>query len=584
MYMDIAVIILLIPLSLGTEVIPACSSNIYCTGPLLDAAQNAYIYDDSKSFVDMKLKVPESEIYEQFSVLQDGASASGMITNDEMRQFVETYFEEPGQEFEEWDPEDWVESPQMLNNIKDDNYRTWASDLNKIWKALGRKMKSDVFLNSDLYSIIPVTNPVIVPGGRFREFYYWDSYWVIKGLLLSDMKSTVKGMLENFMAMVEKYGFVPNGGRIYYTRRSQPPFLSLMVNEYYKATSDIAFVESHISTLRKEYDFWMAERGIIVDGYLLNIYISKINQPRPESYREDKEISDSLPTDEERQEWQSHVTSACESGWDFSTRWAGNAYSAEDEFLPQLQTRNIVPVDLNSILAKTESILSDFYQKIGNATASAEFANFYDNRVNAIENILWNENDGTYYDYSIVSNSHVKRYYASNVNPLWTKCFPDSVNVSERDEKLHLYLKNKGVLDFPGGIPTSKEESGQQWDFPNAWPPLVDMIIEGLETSESELLQNEAHTQAQKWLKSNYKAYNKAGAMFEKFDVTRSDGVAGSGGEYDVQEGFGWTNGVVLSLLDRYGDTATSSSGNLTGGGILCLLVVALQHFIITSL
>jgi len=278
------------------------------------------------------------------------------------------------------------------------------------------------------------------------------------------------------------------------------------------------------------------------------------------------------------------VTSACESGWDFSTRWAGNAYSTENEFLPQLQTRNIVPVDLNSILAKTESILSEFYQKIGNTTASAEFATFYENRVNAIENILWNENDGTYYDYSILSNSHVKRYYASNVNPLWTKCFPKSVNVSEREEKLHQYLKNEGVLDFPGGIPTSKEESGQQWDFPNAWPPLVDMIIEGLATSESELLQTEAHTQAQKWLKSNYKAYNKAGAMFEKFDVTRSDGVAGSGGEYDVQEGFGWTNGVVLSLLDRYGDTATSSSGNLTGGGILFLLAVVLQHFIITSL
>lgn len=243
-----------------------------------------------------------------------------------------------------------------------------------------------------------------------------------------------------------------------------------------------------------------------------------------------------------------------------------------------------MPVDLNSILAKTESILSEFYQKIGNTTASAEFATFYENRVNAIENILWNENDGTYYDYSILSNSHVKRYYASNVNPLWTKCFPKSVNVSEREEKLHQYLKNEGVLDFPGGIPTSKEESGQQWDFPNAWPPLVDMIIEGLATSESELLQTEAHTQAQKWLKSNYKAYNKAGAMFEKFDVTRSDGVAGSGGEYDVQEGFGWTNGVVLSLLDRYGDTATSSSGNLTGGGILFLLAVVLQHFIITSL
>ena len=102
------------------------------------------------------------------------------------------------------------------------------------WKDLGRKVISDVKENPDKYSLIYMKKPFIVPGGRFREVYYWDSYWTILGLLVSGMEETVKGMLENFADLINKYGLIPNGNRVYYTKRSQPPLYIAMVEEYYK--------------------------------------------------------------------------------------------------------------------------------------------------------------------------------------------------------------------------------------------------------------------------------------------------------------------------------------------------------------
>ncbi|ROT69950.1 trehalase 1, partial [Penaeus vannamei] len=133
-------------------------------------------------------------------------------------------------------------SPEFLDKVVDPELEQWGRKLNELWKDLGRKISDDVEQNPDKYSQIFVPNPVIVPGGRFREFYYWDSYWTIDGLLLTGMEETVKGMLENFIQMVNDYGMVPNGGRVYYTRRSQPPYLIPMVKLYMDQTNDLQFL------------------------------------------------------------------------------------------------------------------------------------------------------------------------------------------------------------------------------------------------------------------------------------------------------------------------------------------------------
>ena len=67
------------------------------------------------------------------------------------------------------------------------------------------------------------------PGGRFAETYYWDSYWIVQGLLVCGMAETARGMVLNALHQVREHGLVPNGARVYYLNRSQPPLLSDMV-------------------------------------------------------------------------------------------------------------------------------------------------------------------------------------------------------------------------------------------------------------------------------------------------------------------------------------------------------------------
>lgn len=218
------------------NLLPSCPSEIYCQGQLLHTVQMKEIYTDSKTFVDMKMKGKPKETLEAFNAFM--AEKNNDPSREELKAWVESNFEKPGAEFEDWIPDDWVANPAFLKHIKDADLREFASKLNQIWHELGRKMIADVAINSDQYSIIPVDHPVIVPGGRFREFYYWDSYWIVKGLLLSEMKKTTRGMLENFLSIVQRYGFIPNGGRIYYSMRSQPPLLCAMVKAYVDATND----------------------------------------------------------------------------------------------------------------------------------------------------------------------------------------------------------------------------------------------------------------------------------------------------------------------------------------------------------
>ena len=142
----------------------------------------------------MKLKQsPEItlQLFDEFMA----KSSNGKPSKDEIQQWVETNFDPRGSELEIWKPTDYKENPEVLNKINDKEFRNFAKNLNEIWEELGRKMKDDVKTNPDLYSIIYVPNPVIIPGGRFLEFYYWDSYWIIRGLLLSEMTNVSKKKL-----------------------------------------------------------------------------------------------------------------------------------------------------------------------------------------------------------------------------------------------------------------------------------------------------------------------------------------------------------------------------------------------------
>jgi len=244
------------------------------------------IYHDSKTFVDMKMKQLPNKTWEIFQELMNRTASDP--STEQLEDFLNENFEPAGSEFEKWEPSDWIKHPKFLDNIADFEFREWGRQLNNLWKVLGRKIKDDVRENQDLYSIIYVPHPVIVPGGRFREFYYWDSYWIIRGLLLSEMYATVKGMLGNFFSIVESYGCIPNGGRIYYSKRSQPPLLIPMMKSYLDATNDVKFLKANIDIMEKEFQYWMTNHTVSVekDGkrYTLARYKDASSGPRPESY------------------------------------------------------------------------------------------------------------------------------------------------------------------------------------------------------------------------------------------------------------------------------------------------------------
>ncbi|CAH0764744.1 unnamed protein product [Diatraea saccharalis] len=495
---------------------PTCESEIYCHGPLLDTVQMAGLYNDSKTFVDMKLKYSPNITMGHFKEMMNRTDSRP--TKAEIMEFVEQYFDPEGSEFDDWKPTDWKTEPKFLERITDPLLHQWASDLNRLWLQLGRRMKDDVKQNQDLYSIIYVDNPFIVPGGRFREFYYWDSYWIIKGLLLSEMHQTARGMVTNFLDIVEKLGFIPNGGRIYYTMRSQPPLLIPMMKLVVDDTDDLSFLQRHIHTLDKEFDFWITNHTVDVehDGhkYKLTRFIDQSQGPRPESYKEDIDVALHLDTKDKKEELYAELKSAAESGWDFSSRWfilngtnKGN--------LTNLKTRSIVPVDLNAIMCWNAQLMSEFHAKLDNRQKADYYRMVHARYMEAIEKLLWHEDVGAWLDFNLESGRRRDYFYPSNIAPLWTGCY-DKARKEYFVNRVINYLDKVKVDVFEGGIPTTFEHSGEQWDYPNAWPPLQYMFVTGLADTNIPHAMQLANDIATKWVRSNFEVWKEKTAMLEK--------------------------------------------------------------------
>nr|CAD7425859.1 unnamed protein product [Timema monikensis] len=487
-------------------------------------------------------------------------------TQHQVKTFIEEMFEPAGTEFEDWEPPDWLPNPPFLLNIQDLELREWGRQLNNQWKFLGRNIKEDVRVKPDHYSLIYVPYPVIVPGGRFREFYYWDSYWIVGGLLYSEMHHTVKGMLLNFLSIVDKYGFIPNGGRIYYSARSQPPLLIPMVKSYVDKVKDYTFLKESIHTMEKEFQYWMNVHSVNIEKngktYRLARYFDASSGPRPESYKEDVQSARLFKTDAEREDFYSELKAATESGWDFSSRWfVLNATNKGN--ITNLKTKHIIPVDLNAILYWNANILAEFFTRLGNTKKSLIYKNIAKEWLDAVTEILWHDEVGAWLDYDIMNGVKRDYFYPTNISPLWTGCFVSKAINNNTIGKVMKYLEKHQIMVNLGGVPASLEHTGEQWDYPNAWAPLQYMMVHSLEATGDETAKELAFQIAEKWVRSNYKAYNETNAMYEKYDATVPGGHGG-GGEYTVQLGFGWTNGVVMAFLDMYGDRLTV--GDTLGG------------------
>lgn len=350
---------------------PPCESEIYCHGRIIDLVMRKSIFEDSKTFVDMKLKKPPNETLDEFDKFV--TSVNNRPTQNQLLNWVNANFDPKGSELELHTPIDHKNDFQLLHRIKDEHLRKFASDLNNIWIELCRKMKNEVKEHPELTSIIYVPNPFIIAGGRFVEFYYWDSYWIIRGLLNCEMFATARGMIENFLGVIDRFGFIPNGGRVYYTARSHPPLLSGMIKSYVDATHNYSFAISSIAPLEREFEYFL-NKTVIVKGHRLARYIDHSNGPRPESYREDVEVAErDFATEKERNEFYAEMKAGGESGMDFSSRWFINETGGNEGSLKDIKTRSIIPVELNAFLCGNARIISEFYGYTGNGEKQRQY-------------------------------------------------------------------------------------------------------------------------------------------------------------------------------------------------------------------
>ncbi|GAB1865733.1 Trehalase [Camponotus japonicus] len=533
-----------------------CDSKVYCEGPLLKTVQLAGIFNDSKTFVDLYQLHDPDETVNNFNNLMK------ITNNSPNRSEVATYVNENfamQDELANSTLPDWKENPNILKVIQDPQFREWAKRLNYIWKTLARKIRDDVMIHPQRHSLIYVNNTFIVPGGRFKEFYYWDSYWIIEGLLLCDMPDTVKGMIENFFSMVERFGFIPNGGRVYYLSRSQPPLLIPMVEKYYDYTKDREFLRQSIPILEKEFEYWQNEKTVTVmkngTPYRMARYVTNSNGPRPESYKNDYQLVQQLP-EQEREGIYNDLKAAAESGWDFSYRWCIRIDRNANLSLINVSTSDIIPVDLNAILQRNARLLARFHGILGNPEKVWRYAKIAVDYQAAIDNVLWNEDEGIWLDYDTRDKASRNSFYPSNLTPLYTMSYNRNKSVDYALKAIS-YLKRNQIYLYFGGTPASVNYTGEQWDFPNAWPPLQSFLILGLYRTGVKEAMDMADTLAGRWLRSNYIGYDEYGKMFEKYNAIHP-GEGGGGGEYRVQEGFGWTNGVVFEFLRLFPDASSS--------------------------
>ncbi len=481
---------------------------------LFKEVQLSGIFEDSKTFVDcVPLKKPEI-IREQFQSQKNEA-------NFDLEKFVKENFELPTQP----------------NNDSFESKKEFEEHLNNHWSYLTRETTEiDSFT-----TLIQLPNPYIVPGGRFREIYYWDSYFSMIGLGVSGKVELVESMLDNFAYLMDTVGYIPNGNRTYFMGRSQPPFFASMINLYAQLESREASLK-YLSALEKEYNFWMKgseivgdslqvfERVVYYKGYVLNRYFDNAGGPREESYREDLELAKEV---ENLEQLFLDLRAACESGWDFSSRW----FDESGKF-SSIRTTKILPIDLNSLLYNTELELAKLYRQMDKPETSHKYLKKAESRYQAINEVFWNEKQGMFQDVLWQDSIFTGVISAASYYPMYFK----AANFNNAEIQT-ISLARHLVTD--GGVLTTVNTSGQQWDAPNGWAPLQWIAYKGLQHyGKNEM----AEQVKESWLAVNQKVFANTGKMMEKYNVSDTTLIAG-GGEYPNQDGFGWTNGVALGML-----------------------------------
>ena len=511
---------------------------IHELGPLFEAVQMQQIFPDGKTFPDCLPKSDLDDIAHRYAVESEQPGF-------DLAAFVAAHFDVPETQHADY---------------HSDTTRTAEQHIAALWPVLTRQPDAE-----QGSSLLPLPHPYIVPGGRFREIYYWDSYFTMLGLRASGRTDLMQHMVDNFAHLIQHVGHVPNGNRAYYLSRSQPPFFALMVELLADTLGDMGIWATYLPCLRREYEFWMSGHALIrprhpehrrcvrmPDGSVLNRYWDDLDTPRPESYREDVELAHQ--SGRPAAEVYRHIRAAAESGWDFSSRWfdptPGPSPTGRGGSSPlpvgegpgvgfsSIRTTDLIPIDLNCLLWFLEKKLGDTYDALGDTAESDRYYAAAMQRADAIQLYGWDEHAGFYCDFDVKNGDFSPHLTLAGVFPLFFNLAPLAAA-----ERVAGILKEKFLQT--GGLSTTLQRSGQQWDAPNGWAPLQWMTYQGLLNYDQHKL---AAAVCDRWTTNCREVYAQTGKMMEKYNVF-GEGGEGGGGEYPNQDGFGWTNGVFLGLI-----------------------------------
>jgi alpha,alpha-trehalase len=361
------------------------------------------------------------------------------------------------------------------------------------------------------------------------------------GLKQSGKIELIENMIDNFAYLIDTYGFIPNGNRTYFLTRSQPPYFSLMV-DLLAEIKGIEVYKKYLPQLEKEYNFWMdgseklsgidnTHRRVVLlpDGEILNRYWDDDASPRPEAYKEDLKIA-ALSPEHDSVDFR-NIRAACESGWDFSSRWLNDGISLET-----IETTKILPVDLNCLLFHLETTIAHAYKIENNKAQLKKFKSLASKREKAIQKYFWRKKEGFFVDYHFVLEWKNMPNQLAGVYPLF-------FGIASKKQALKCAEFVEIHFLKEGGLQTTTKTTSQQWDAPNGWAPLQYIAIKGLEKYSVKLAENIKN----RWLNVNKSTFESTGKFCEKYNVVDVNS-SGGGGEYPSQDGFGWTNGVYLNL------------------------------------
>ncbi len=486
-------------------------------GSLYRAIELDHVFPDSKTFADMVPREAPAAILSAYQRENPQGRAA-------VAAFVARHFREPG------------DSGQQKLPMRD--------HIRALWPVLARPPLAIVPGSSALQ----LPEAYVVAGGRYQEMYYWDSYFTMLGLKADGEQPLIDAMIADFVSLIARYGHVPNGTRTYYLSRSQPPFLALMMD--LSTTHDPGIDRRRLAALKAEHAYWMAGSTCLgagracqhvvrmPDGSLLNRYWDARDTPRDESFAEDVATA-AAAAPRAAVSVDRDLRAGAESGWDYSSRWLKDGRT-----LATIHTTDIVPIDLNSLMWNLETSISWRCAALGDNACAADYRRMADIRRAAMVKYLWSGSQQRFADWDLSTSASTPAISAAVLYPLFVGlATPEQADATARLVEAKLLA--------PGGLRTTTVSTGQQWDEPNGWAPLLWIGVQGLDRYGKTAIADDL---ARRWITTVSSFYACTGRMVEKYDV--ESGRAGGGGEYPVQDGFGWTNGVTRALLDRPGADA----------------------------